>query len=155
VKQLGLTLETSVFSTGEQSQPVPRSGDLIRLMGLQNMPAWLRPADDLEAPAETRLLQAAQPASLLGDATVPVALVGTSYSLRGNFHGYLQQALSASVLNAARDGGGFLQAATDYLKDEAFRQSPPALLLWEIPERFVDARLDDEPGWLQRMGLNP
>jgi alginate O-acetyltransferase complex protein AlgJ len=75
--------------------------------------------------------------------------------MRGNFHGHLQQALSAKVLNMAKDGGGFLQAMTDYLKDDAFKQSKPKLIVWELPERMLRLPLDGEKDWLARVGLKP
>jgi alginate O-acetyltransferase complex protein AlgJ len=84
---------------------------------------------------------------------MPVVLTGTSYSQRGNFHGFLQQALSAKVLNTAKDGGGFLHGATQYLKDEAFRSSKPKVLIWEVPERFLGAEPEGEEKWLQTVGL--
>jgi alginate O-acetyltransferase complex protein AlgJ len=86
---------------------------------------------------------------------VPVVLTGTSYSLRANFAGFLQQALTAKVLNAAKDGGGFLLATTQYLKDDAFRSAKPKLLLWELPERFLYSPLVEEPQWLKNVGLDP
>jgi hypothetical protein len=58
------------------------------------------------------------------------------------------------VLNAAKDGGGFLQAATLYLKDEAFRSNKPTVLVWELPERFLWRKLDDEAGWLESVKLS-
>jgi alginate O-acetyltransferase complex protein AlgJ len=79
-------------------------------------------------------------ASLLGDFRIPVVLVGTSYSMRANFHGFLQEALGARVLNAARDGAGFIQSAAEYFRDEAFRTSPPQVLIWEVPERVLSER---------------
>jgi alginate O-acetyltransferase complex protein AlgJ len=75
--------------------------------------------------------------------------------LRANFHGFLQQALSTKVLNAAKDGGGFLQATTNYLKDDAFRLAKPKLIIWEIPERFIRNRLEGEMNWLADVGLVP
>lgn len=147
-------LEQSLFVTRQQGSASLRSGDLIRLMGLEGMPQCLRPASDLEASAVTQPTGSGG-VSLFGDARVPVVLVGTSYSLRGNFHGYLQEALSASVLNAAKDGGGFLQAATQYLQDDAFTQSKPAVLVWEIPERFMYADLHEEKDWLRQLGWAP
>jgi alginate O-acetyltransferase complex protein AlgJ len=75
--------------------------------------------------------------------------------LRGNFHGYLQQELSAKVLNTAKDGGGLLQAGTSYLTDNAFQSSKPKILVWEVPERFLYSKLSDEATWLQKVGLNP
>ena len=59
------------------------------------------------------------------------------------------------MLNAAKDGGGFLQATTAYLKDESFQSAKPDVLVWEIPERFMLAALDGEPTWLAKAGLLP
>jgi alginate O-acetyltransferase complex protein AlgJ len=153
--QLNLGLDTTSFSSVNQSVAAERAGDLIRLMGLDHMPNTLRPRPDQEAPAQTTQTSQDKAVGLFGDSSVPVVLVGTSYSLRGNFHGYLQQAMSSKVLNAAKDGGGFLQASTAYLRDDAFKSAPPKLLIWELPERFLQSKLDDEPQWLQKVGLQP
>jgi alginate O-acetyltransferase complex protein AlgJ len=67
----------------------------------------------------------------------------------------MQQALSSKVLNTAKDGGGFLQAVTAYLTDEAFRSSKPKVLIWEVPERFLMTKLEDEPKWLAKVKLSP
>lgn len=152
VKRIGLELEKTTFSSS-RGNPVERSGDLIRLMGLEGAPKVLGPRPDVEALVVTRQTSADNAVGLFGDSLVPVVLTGTSYSLRGNFHGFLQQALSAKVLNAAKDGGGFLQATTQYLNDEAFRSARPKVLVWEIPERFLPSKLDEEQRWLEKVGL--
>lgn len=142
------------FVTQQDVQVSQRNGDLIRLMGLDAMPAAMRPKADQEATARTTQVSNTSGGGLLGDAYVPVVLVGTSYSLRGNFHGYLQQNLEAPVLNTAMDGGGFLQAMSEYLKNDAFLQSKPKVLVWEIPERFLYMPLTEELGWLKKVGLS-
>lgn len=155
VRQLGGELKKTSFSTTNSSGQSERSGDLIRLMGLGGTLNALRPLPDLETPVVTRQSSVDSDAGLFGDTVVPVVLMGTSYSLRGNFHGFLQQALSAKVLNAAKDGGGFLQAATEYLTDDAFRSVKPKVLVWEVPERFLLTKLGDEPIWLEKVGFRP
>ena len=93
---------------------------------------------------------------MFGSSVTPVVLTGTSYSLRGNFQGHLQQALSARVLNAAKDGAGFVQATGDYLNDEAFQTDPPQVLVWELPERFLTLPLVTDPigpDWLAKHQL--
>jgi alginate O-acetyltransferase complex protein AlgJ len=157
VQQLGISLDTTTFKTTSEGSPVERVGDLVRLMGLQDMPNALRPTPDQEAAASTSQTSAESAGGgLFGDvAAVPVVMTGTSYSMRGNFHGYMQQALSSKVLNTAKDGGGFLQAATAYLTDEAFRSAKPKVLIWEVPERFLMTKLDDEPKWLAKVKLKP
>lgn len=153
VRQLPIQIEDTQFSTTVATDVTERSGDLIRLMGLENTPVFFRPRADFEASSTTIPLSTDSPDALFGDAGVSVVLTGTSYSLRGNFHGYLQQALGAKVLNAAKDGGGFLQAMTDYLKDDSFRLAKPKVIVWEIPERFVRNDLNGEPTWFEDVGL--
>ncbi len=152
-----LAEEATTFATQVSGPAAERPGDLIRLMGLSDIPNFGRPLPDNEAPVATQQTSADKAGGgLLGDTeAIPVTLTGTSYSLRGNFHGYLQQALSAKVLNTAKDGGGFLQAATDYFKDDAFKTSKPKVVVWELPERFLPAPLDKEGAWLKSVGLMP
>lgn len=145
------TAETT-FQTHDKAA-AERPGDLLRLMGLDIAPNAWRPLPDTEAAQQTEQVSQDAPAGLFGDVSVPVVLTGTSYSQRGNFHGYLQQALSRKVLNVSKDGGGFLQATTQYLKDEAFTSAPPTVLVWELPERFLYRPLTDEKGWLASVGL--
>ena len=142
IKQFGLSLAPTEFGTGKSMPEQERAGDLLRLMGLEHSPNWLRPLPDLESAVNIEQTSADAASSLLDDVGVPVVLTGTSYSLRGQFHGYLQQALHAKVLNAAKDGAGFWQATSAYLADPAYQSAKPALLIWEIPERFLPAPLD-------------
>lgn len=155
VRKLGVNLKPTVFETSPGGEAVKRPGDLLRLMGLEDIPDAMRPAADNEVPMVTTEKSDGSAGGLFGDAGVSVVLTGTSYSLRGNFHGYLQQGLQTKVLNAAKDGGGFLQATTAYLKDESFQSAKPDVLVWEIPERFMLAALDGEPTWLAKAGLLP
>jgi alginate O-acetyltransferase complex protein AlgJ len=154
VAGLKLDLERTEFISSSDTAQQERPGDLIRLMGLEHTPNALRPRPDQEAPVLTAPKSADKAGQgLFGDSTVPVVLTGTSYSMRGNFHGYLQEFLAAKVLNTAKDGGGFLQALTAYLKDEAFKAAKPKVLIWEVPERMLRAPLDGEAKWLGQVGL--
>jgi alginate O-acetyltransferase complex protein AlgJ len=66
---------------------------------------------------------------------VPVALIGTSYSANPNwnFVGALQQALRSDVVNYAEDGHGPILPMLSYLQSDAFKNSPPQVLIWEFP----------------------
>jgi alginate O-acetyltransferase complex protein AlgJ len=141
------------YQTADKGAMAERPGDLLRLMGLESAPNAWRPLPDTEVAQATQQVSQEQALGLFGDAAVPVVLTGTSYSQRGNFHGYLQQALSRKVLNVSKDGGGFLQATTQYLKDEAFTSAPPTVLVWELPERFLYRPISEEAGWLASVGL--
>lgn len=143
VKAVAADLPPTLFETGSTGPLVQGPGDLLRMMGLSSMPNWARPAPDMEITALTRKSGAAQPAGLFDNVGVPVVLMGTSYSLRANFHGYFQQALGAEVLNVSRDGGGFIQSAKDYFADESFKSTKPQVIVWEVPERMFSAPLSD------------
>ena len=61
-------------------------------------------------------------------------------------------ALGASIGNFAKDGGEFSGAAKAYFANPAYLQTPPKVLIWEIPERDLqspyrdDIVLDGQPG---------
>lgn len=139
-----LRFQTETAPTGET-----RVGDLLRMIGLANVPNWLRPPPDIESVQTTVQVGEKVQGGLMDEISVPVVLVGTSYSRRANFHGALQQHLSAEVLNMSQDGGGFATAMTRYLKGEEFTESPPQVLIWEIPERVLSQPLsdDEQQGW--------
>jgi len=151
----------------------PRSGDLIRLAGIDWLPASLAPRpDDARAttfsdlpataasapnasatgaaatagPAATTVPTTAGNAAksddsdLFGDADLPnIALVGTSFSRTSGFVPFLDYALNTRVASFARDGGGFSTSLVNYLKSPTFKESPPKLIVWEIPERVLQA----------------
>jgi alginate O-acetyltransferase complex protein AlgJ len=140
IGKLGIDLPNASFKTS-RSGSQERIGDLIRLMSLDGLQTPWRPASDLEAPEQTKSLEAANQ-GLLGIPSTEVVLVGTSYCLRGNFHGALQESLSATVLNLAKEGSGFERRMTAYLNDPAFKNAPPKILIWEFNERFLYQPID-------------
>jgi alginate O-acetyltransferase complex protein AlgJ len=79
------------------------------------------------------------PLGLFATPTIPVALVGTSYSAdpRWNFAGFLQEALEAEVLTVAEEGKGPFQPMEAYLSSDTIAEIPPSLVIWEIPERYL------------------
>jgi len=122
-----------------------RPGDLVRLAGIDWLPLGWQPAADMVAAIHTR--ERPHPAhagsddldDLLGDDHLPnVVVIGTSFSRTSNFVGFLEMALGAAIGNFAKDGGEFSGAATQYFNSPAFRQTPPRLVIWEIPERDLD-----------------
>lgn len=110
------------------------AGDLLRLMGLDRAPDWLRPRPDSQRARVTRVPEAG--GGLLDEAPAPeVVLLGSSYSVNSNFHGALQEALSARVLNFGRAGGGVTGGARDWFASATARENRPRLVIWEILER--------------------
>lgn len=78
-------------------------------------------------------------ASLLDDEAPPVVLVGTSYSAnpQWGFTDALRFSLKADVLNKADAGLGPFRVMQNYLNDKSWQTTPPKLLIWEIPERYL------------------
>ncbi len=140
VRKLGIDLPSASFKTSKASRQ-ERSGDLIHLMSLDALQSPWRPASDIEATEQTKSLEAANQ-GLLGAPSTEVVLVGTSYCLRGNFHGALQESLGTTVLNLAKEGSGFERRMSAYLNDPAFKNTPPKILIWEFNERFLYQPID-------------
>lgn len=119
-----------------------RPGDLVRLAGLDGLPARWQPAPETTRAVHftARAAASAGEDELFGDAGLPrTALIGTSFSRNAGFSGFLAQALRTPVANFARDGGNFSGAAAAYFQDPTWRQTPPRLVIWEIPERTLQS----------------
>jgi alginate O-acetyltransferase complex protein AlgJ len=131
------------------AEPEPHSGDLLRFLPLGPLEDPLGPRPDMLIRHSTAAEGGGGGGGLglFDEVTIPVTLVGTSYSAGEgwNFPGALQRALGADVLNAAQEGFGPLKPMADYLQDESFLEAPPRLVVWEIPERFVAVEYDLEP----------
>jgi alginate O-acetyltransferase complex protein AlgJ len=138
----------ATFHTDAATAETDRPGDLLRLMSLERLPAWLplRPRPDRErvehttetgAPADTGGLLDEGPA-------VEAVLLGSSYSRNANFQGRLQEALRTRIVAFARPGGGFAEAAREFFTSIAYRETPPKLVIWEIPERVLGQPIGDD-----------
>lgn len=153
VRQMGIE-PAERFRTQAEAEESNGPGDLLRLMSLDKVPDWLRPAPDRQHKETT---EAEQPVASGGGGLLdetpapPVTLIGSSYSVNANFHGRLQEALGVTVGNFAQAGGGFFRAASDYFAGEAFRETPPKLVVWEIPERVIGQPIEPaEQRFLER-----
>lgn len=116
---------------GDLTKFVP-TGWLPESMGIR--------AEKLER-RETHAQQEAEASeALFADEILPVVLVGTSYSAHAqwNFEGALKTALQSDVMNVADEGGGPMKPMAAYLKAASLESSPPQLVIWEIPERFLE-----------------
>lgn len=76
---------------------------------------------------------------LFGDVSLPITLVGTSYSAnkRWNFEGFLKSILGTDILNIADEGLGPFEVMDAYLKSDAYLNTAPKLVIWEMPERYL------------------
>ena len=126
----------SRYETARTGQ-TQHQGDLLNFLPLGVLQS-LGPAPDTLETRETRALSSSA-GGLFSAQTVPVTLVGTSYSAeeRWNFAGALEQALGADVLDVATEGQGPLPPMRDYLKSPELKDAPPKLVVWEIPERYL------------------
>jgi alginate O-acetyltransferase complex protein AlgJ len=148
VQALGIVAEPRQAYTVTASAPGPRPGDLVRLAGIDGLPSALQPAPEQDVTSRFTAQAAAGgsrsgPAKsaedeLFGDHDLPtVALLGTSFSRNSQFAEFLSAALQTPVPVFARDGGNFWGSAGAYFSSDAFKQTPPRLIVWEIPERTL------------------
>ncbi len=157
IRNLHLDLQPVRQWEVEAGAPQRRPGDLVRLAGLDTLPlAWQpRPEEDTRSrfterspapPGVAAAPAAASPADdLFGDSQLPqVALVGTSFANTSQFVPFLAAALGTPVGNFARDGGDFWGSIGAYVRSPAFRDTPPRLLVWEIPERTLQMPMNGE-----------
>lgn len=125
-------------------EAAPHEGDLLRYIRLGPLAKTLGPELDALVTWSANIETGE---TLLGDTSIPVALVGTSYSAdpRFSFRAFLADALKADVLNVAAEGKGPFDPMTEYLASTPFRDTPPKLVVWEIPERFLDNPRETKP----------
>lgn len=133
-------LHDASFETRREEEVALR-GDLAQFLPLGPLYETVGPPDD-----RLRLISTESTTSagndLFAAVEIPVVLIGTSYSEddRWNFAGALRQSLGSDVLVAAERGRGPYAPMIEYLESEAFRSSPPEMVLWEIPERYLSER---------------
>jgi len=116
-------------------------GDLLTFIPLGPFEELGPAPDRLERRATQPEGESAASLGLFGEQEIPVALVGTSYSAdaRWNFGGALKEALGADVLNVAEEGRGPMRPMRAYLASAEFQETPPQVVVWEVPERFFPA----------------
>lgn len=95
-----------------------------------------------EAAAPYTAVPAADEASLdifAGTEAGGTILIGTSYSANPNwsFAEALKLALGRDVLNLAVEGQGPARPMLGYLASTAFRDTPPEVVIWEFPVRYL------------------
>lgn len=120
-------------------------GDLEKYIKTSPFQRWMAPERDRISLRKTVRENDDGNAGLFGEETVPVVLVGTSYSAidKWNFEGALKSALQADVLNLADEGQGPLEPMAKFLKETDLEKSGIKLVIWEIPERFIPVSYDD------------
>ena len=156
-RQTLLNGEPQTFVT-ENQQQTPYKGDLTNFLPLDPLFSNLLPKPDQLQKRSTRATEEdnGDDGALFADKQIPVALVGTSYSANPNwnFLGALQQALRSDVANYAEDGHGPILPMLKYLQSEEFKNSPPQVVVWEFPERYLPIKNDlsgFDPHWIAQL----
>jgi alginate O-acetyltransferase complex protein AlgJ len=123
------------------AEPVLHTGDLMRYLPLGPFadsfgldPEAVQPQVSTPATGES-----ADPLELFATPSIPVALIGTSYSADPlwSFHAYLQYFARAEVLPGAEAGRGPFEPMDAYLSSPTIVETPPLVVVWEIPERYL------------------
>jgi alginate O-acetyltransferase complex protein AlgJ len=132
------SLNGVTFETTEVTTATPHEGDLLNYIPLGSLQERIGPTFDSIYERQTTQ-QGESSGGLFGSSTIPVTLVGTSYSANSlwNFEGALKASLGSDVLNVANQGEGPVVPMREYLAGADFRDTPPELVIWEIPERFI------------------
>ena len=81
------------------------------------------------------------------ESTVPIALLGTSFSATdiNNFPGFIAEHAGVEVFNYALTGGNQFGAMISYLTSTEFRETRPQILVWENPIYTNLAQFGDQP----------
>ncbi|WP_339510921.1 alginate O-acetyltransferase [Pseudomonas sp. RL_15y_Pfl2_60] len=143
-----------VTSAGETK---PYHGDLTRFIPVDPLFKTLMPRPDELQKRSTEAVSKTEGAdALFADNEIPVALVGTSYSANPNwnFEGALRQHLQHDLSNYAEDGRGPILPMLKYLQSDDFKNSPPKVVIWEFPERYLPMPNDlseFDPKWIAKL----
>jgi alginate O-acetyltransferase complex protein AlgJ len=149
IKQLSISPIPRQITEVTVISRAPRPGDLVRLAGVDWLPSSLQPLPESVQQTTFKVLPIDNSTStavdLFGNADLPnIVLIGTSFSRTSNFIPFLEHHLQAKIGNFAKDGGNFSGAAKAYFKSSSFLNTPPKLIIWEIPERVLQMPVIDE-----------
>lgn len=146
-KRLSAAVQHNFVLPGEPQQYItsatktePYHGDLTRFIPLDPLFKTLMPRpDDLQKRSTEAAAKAEGADALFAETDIPVALVGTSYSANPNwnFEGALREHLQHDVGNYAEDGRGPILPMLKYLQSDDFKNTPPQVVIWEFPERYL------------------
>jgi alginate O-acetyltransferase complex protein AlgJ len=115
------------------------TGDLVSFVTDDQLAPLVGLMPEITAPY-TAEAQGDAGADIFGSAGAGATLlIGTSYSANPawSFAEALKLALHQDVLNLAVEGQGPARPMLDYLASSEFRDTPPALVIWEFPVRYL------------------
>ena len=126
--------------------PVPREGDLSKFIVTGGLAPLVGLGPETVVPREASAPPAAS-TDIFGPSSIPFVLTGTSYSAnpQWSFGESLKVALGSDVLNLAEEGKGPVAPMRAFLKSETLRDTPPEVVIWEFPVRYLgQTKLWDE-----------
>ncbi|MDT8857107.1 hypothetical protein RNZ50_19125 [Paracoccaceae bacterium Fryx2] len=120
-----------------QAAPKPLTGDLVSFVTTAAMAPRVGLAVESVIPATQTPVDAGS--DIFGGAATDIVLVGTSYSANPDwgFADALMRTLGRDVVSVAEQGLGPLRPMQDYLAGGDFRTDPPAIVIWEMPIRYL------------------
>jgi alginate O-acetyltransferase complex protein AlgJ len=138
-KTLADSLNVNGGNTYELTKANPKTivGDLSTYLSIGFLKAKSEFAN--ETISSTKISQATNDgADIFGDSTVPIVLVGTSYSANESwgFESVLKSALHSDILNFAEIGKGPFEPMNTFMSSATFKSNPPKYVLWEVPLRY-------------------
>lgn len=138
----GVTLPSQEL-TAQWQTPVSLWGDLTKFVTSPEYAPTVGLSEESVPIYRTAVNADASGADIFGDdASVPVMLVGTSYSANENwsFADFLRQSLRADVVNVAREGLGPGVPMMDLLAGSAPDETAPTVVVWEFPVRYLGTK---------------
>ena len=129
------------------------SGDLLTFIPLGNyqhlgpIPDTMQSLSTEKQEADSGGLGGGLGLGLFDTVSIPVTLIGTSYSANQlwNFEGALKVTLGTDILNLADNGKGPIIPMQEYLESDTLKETPPELVIWEFPERFLPVDYSTDP----------
>lgn len=141
-EQFSTTINASLF----------HEGDLMSFIPVRDYFQSLGPQPETLTPQVTKMsvIESEENSDSLLFADDPyfdITLVGTSYSANElwNFPGALEQQLGQEILNYAEEGQGPIEPMETYLSSDDFKNTPPRLVIWEFPERYLPVKRNPPP----------
>lgn len=129
--------------TAQWQTPVSLWGDLTKFVTSPDYAPTVGLTQESVPIYRTTVNAAAEGADIFGeDTSVPVMLVGTSYSANENwsFADFLRQSLRSDVVNVAKEGLGPGVPMLDLLAGSALDETAPTVVVWEFPIRYLGTK---------------
>ena len=138
----GVTLPSQEL-TAQWQTPVSLWGDLTKFVTSPDYAPTVGLSEESVPIYRTAVNADASGGDIFGDdASVPVMLVGTSYSANENwsFADFLRQSLRADVVNVAKEGLGPGVPMMDLLAGSTLDETAPTVVVWEFPVRYLGTK---------------